>query len=513
MSDGPPEPLRGGKLALTAVALALGTFMQVLDLTIANVSLPTIAGNLGVSPDTSTWIITSFAVANGISLPLTGWLMQRYGVVRIFILSVLVFTLASLLCGLAWNLGSLVVFRVIQGAGSGPMVPGSQALLLSIFPQEKRGTGLGIWSLTTLFGPIVGPLLGGYISDNYHWSWIFLINVPVGIFVTIVIWRMLRSHEAPTRKLPIDSIGLILLIVWAGSLQIMLDQGKNADWFHDPTIVVMAALAAVGFAAWLIWELTDAHPIVDLSLVRDRNFLLGSIGLCIGFGIYFGNIVLLPLWLQTQLGYTATWAGLAVAPSGIVAVILTPGITRLMAKIDVRWVASMSYIALAVAYFMRAGYTTEVSFNEVLLGSAVQGIGAGAFFLSLLTILLDRIPTNQLPAAGGLSNFARIICSAFAASIVTTAWDRREALHQSRLVESATANAPSYLETIRQLGHLGLSGARADAWIDRQVTGQAYLMSTTDLYWLFGILTASMLLLIWATRRPSIGKPAVAGGE
>ena len=510
MTDDQPEPLRGVALAITAVALALGTFMQVLDLTIANVSLPTIAGNLGVSPDTSTWIITSFAVANGISVPLTGWLMGRYGVVRIFMISVLTFTVASFLCGMAWSLSSLVFFRVIQGAGSGPMVPGSQALLLSIFPQEKRGTGLGIWSLTTLFGPIAGPLLGGYISDNYHWSWIFLINVPVGIFVTVVVWRMLRAQETPTRKLPIDRIGLILLIVWAGSLQMMLDQGKDADWFHDPMIVVMAVLAGVGFAAWLIWELTDAHPIVDLSLTKNRNFLLGTIGLCLGFGIYFGNIVLLPLWLQTQLGYTATWAGLAVAPSGITAVILTPLITRLMAKIDIRWVASMSFIALAVSYFMRAGYTTEVSFNTVMLGSIVQGIGAGAFFLSLLTILLNDIPTDQLPAAGGLSNFARIICSAFSASIVTTLWDRREAFHQSRLVESATANAPAYVETIRQLGRLGITGTRADGVIDRLISSQSYLMSTTDLYWVFGILTGGMLLLIWATHRARGGHAAAA---
>jgi DHA2 family multidrug resistance protein len=510
VSDGRPAPLKGAALAVTALALALGTFMQVLDLTIANVSLPTIAGNLGVSSDSGTWIITSFAVANGISVPLTGWLMGRYGVVRVFTLSVVAFTLASLLCGLAWNLPVLIVFRVIQGAVSGPMIPGSQALLISIFPPEKRGTGLGIWSITTLVAPIAGPVLGGYISDNYHWSWIFLINIPVGIFVALVIWRMLRRHETPTRRLPIDRVGLGLLIVWVGALQIMLDLGKNADWFHDPLIVVLGLLTAIGFAAWLIWELTDEHPIVDLSLVSNRNFLFGSIALCLGFAIYFGNIVLLPLWLQTQLGYTATWAGLAVAPSGVVAVVLTPLIARLMTRVDIRWIATLSFGALVGSYLMRAGYTTDVSFATVAFGSAVQGVGASGFFLSLLTILLDRVPPSQTPSATGLSNFARIVIGSFATSLTTTFWDRREAFHQSHLVESVTPASASYVDVVGRLGSLGVHGTGADAAIQRQVVGQAYLLSTTDLYWGFALLTATMILFVWLTKRARGGQGAAA---
>lgn len=232
MASAAPAPLRGGALALTAFALALGTFMQVLDSTIANVSLPTIAGNLGVSSDNSTWIVTAFAVANGVAVPLTGWLMGRFGVVKTFSVSVLLFTLASFLCGIAWDLPSLIGFRILQGAVSGPMIPGSQALLIAIFPSDKRSTALGIWSITTLVAPIMGPILGGYISDNYHWSWIFLINVPVGLFCAAVCWRSLRTRETPTRKLPIDQVGLILLVLWVGSLQMMLDLGKNDDWFN-----------------------------------------------------------------------------------------------------------------------------------------------------------------------------------------------------------------------------------------------------------------------------------------
>jgi DHA2 family multidrug resistance protein len=244
--------LRGPALGLAAFALALGTFMQVLDTTIANVSLPTISGSLGVSSDTGTWVITAFAVANGVTVPLTGWLMQRFGVVRTFTFAVLAFTFASLLCGIAWSLPSLVFFRVLQGGVSGPMIPGSQALLLAIFPSEKRGTALGIWSAMTLAAPIFGPVLGGYISDNYHWGWIFLINVPLGLLTGAITWTLLKSRETPTRKIPIDKVGLALLTFWVFSLQTFLDLGKDRDWFASPLITVLAILAVIGFAAWVI---------------------------------------------------------------------------------------------------------------------------------------------------------------------------------------------------------------------------------------------------------------------
>src|SRR4051812_44671583 len=233
-----PPPMSGGLLAITSIALALGTFMQVLDTTIANVSLPTIAGNLGVSADQGTWVVTAFAVANGASVPLTGWLMGRYGVVKTFVGSVVLFTIASFLCGISWNLPSLIAFRILQGAVSGPMIPGSQALLIMIFPAARRGTALAIWSMTTLVAPICGPILGGYISDNISWPWIFLINLPVGVLCAVICRRNMASRETPTRKLPIDRTGFMLLLVWVGALQVMLDTGKEADWFSSPAIVV-----------------------------------------------------------------------------------------------------------------------------------------------------------------------------------------------------------------------------------------------------------------------------------
>ena len=455
-----PPPLSGVRLGVTALALALGTFMMVLDSTIANVSLPTIAGNLGVSSDNSTWVVTFFAVANGVAVPLTGWLMRRFGVVKVFCVSVMLFTFASFLCGIAWSLNSLIAFRVLQGAVSGPMMPGSQALLIAIFPPQKRATALGIWSMTTLVAPIMGPVLGGYISDNYHWSWIFLINVPFGIVAGLICWTNLRSRETPTMKLPIDTVGLALLVIWVGSMQVMLDLGKNADWFNDPVIVVLTVTAAVAFVAWVIWELTDANPTVDLTLFARRNFWIGNLAFALGYAVFFANTLILPLWLQTQLAYTATWAGLVAAPSGLVAVILPPIVARISGKIDARILATVAFLGFAISYWLRSGYTTQASFTDLMLPLLVQGVSMSTFFVAMLTISLDKIPPERLPSATGISNFCRITAGSFAASIITTAWDRREALHQSRLAEAIGTGVP-YRMAADQMQRLGLNATQA----------------------------------------------------
>jgi len=502
--------MHGGALAITALALALGTFMQVLDSTIANVSLPTIAGNLGVSPDQGTWVITSFAVANGIGVPLTGWLMGRYGVVRTFTFSVLAFTIASFLCGIAWSLPSLIFFRVLQGAVSGPMIPGSQALLISIFPSDRRSAALGIWSITTLVAPICGPILGGYISDNYHWAWIFLINVPVGLIVSFLTWMNLKSRETPTRKLPIDMVGLSLLIVWVGALQVMLDTGKDADWFASTQIVILFLVTVVSFVVWLIWELTEKHPIVDLSLFRGRNFALGTVVFCLGYAIFFAANLLMPLWLQTQVGYTATWAGLVAAPTGVIAVLLTPLSARLMARIDARIMATVAFIAFAISYLMRANFTNDASFVDFMLPLLVQGVAMATFFLAMITILLDGVPPERIPLASGLSNFSRITAGGFAASIVTTLWDRREALHQSRLVDHTTQFTPQFQQALQHLTELGMPDLTAKAAVMHTVITQAYLLATNDIFWVSGWICFVLIGLVWLCRRAISGGGPVA---
>jgi DHA2 family multidrug resistance protein len=496
-------PLTGLPLALTALAVATGTVMQVLDSTIANVSLPTIAGNLGVSTDDSTWVITAFAAANGVSVPMTGWLMARFGVVRVFALSVALFTVASVLCGLAWDLPSLVFFRLVQGGVSGPMVPGSQALLIMIFPPDKRGVAIGLWSITTLVGPVVGPIIGGYISDNWYWGLIFLINGPVGVIGALGSWLPLRNRETPTRKSTFDSVGLGLLAVWVGCLQCVLDLGKNADWFNSPTIVTLAIIAVVGFAAWLIWELTEADPLVDLSLFRNRNSAIGVTVLSVGFSLFFAVNLLQPLWLQQQLAYTATWAGLVAAPSGLVALVLTPLGARLGAKVDARLLGTFSFAAFTGAYLLRSGFTADADFLHLAAPALFQGAAFSVFFLATIAIALDGIPAERTPAATGLSNFVRIILSGFAASLVTTIWDRRERVHQTHLAETTTAFAPNYGHAAHDLQNAGLTAQQSAGVIGHLVEGQAYLLSATEIFWACGWLSLATIALLWVARRPA----------
>ncbi|HEY0269497.1 MAG TPA: DHA2 family efflux MFS transporter permease subunit [Sphingomonas sp.] len=497
-----PPPLAGIALAITSLALALGTFMQVLDGSIANVSLPTIAGNLGVSTDNGTWVITSFACANGVTVPLTGWLMARFGVVRTFCVAVLAFTVTSLLCGIAWSLPSLIIFRLLQGACSGPMIPGSQALLIAIFPPHKRGTALSIWSMTTLTAPVMGPVLGGYISDNYHWGWIFLINVPVGLIAGFISWRSLKDRETPTRRLPIDTVGLVLLAFWVFSLQTMLDLGKDRDWFNNSLIVGLAICAVVGFVAWMIWELTDKQPAVDLALFKGRNFSFGVLALCLGYALLFANNLLLPLWLQQYMGYTATWAGLVAAPSGMVAVAMTPLIGRL-SGIDARWLATTAFVSYAGSFFLRSHYTPDASFWTLTFPLLLQGVAMSTFFVPLLNISFDGIRPEKIPSASGISNFARITAGSFAASIITTYWDRREALHQSRITESGTIFSPIYNQAIEQLQQFGFSPQQAAGAVYRQVIDQAYLLSSIELFWICGWMAVVMIPVIWLCRRPA----------
>ncbi|MGE0802488.1 MAG: DHA2 family efflux MFS transporter permease subunit, partial [Lautropia sp.] len=347
-------PLAGAALVWGTICLSAAVFMNVLDTTIANVALPSIAGDLGVSPNQGTWIITSFAVANAISLPLTGWLTQRFGAVRLFVGAVLLFVLTSWLCGIAPTFELLLLFRILQGAVAGPMIPLSQTLLLQSYPAAKSGLALAMWSMVTLVAPVTGPVVGGWITDNIRWSWIFYINVPIGLIAAIGIWTIYSKRDTPTRKLPIDVVGLILLVLWIGAMQIMLDKGKDLGWFESPTIVGLAIAMVVMFSLFLAWELTERHPVVDLSLFAGRNFWTGTLALSVAYGVFFGNVVLLPLWLQQYMGYTATYAGLVMAPVGLLALVLAPLVGRTVNKVDPRIYSTISFVVFAVVLGMRS---------------------------------------------------------------------------------------------------------------------------------------------------------------
>lgn len=502
----PLPPLAGGQLILGTIAVSLAVFMNVLDTSIANVAIPTISGDLGVSSDQGTWVITSFAVANAISVPLTGWLTDRIGQVRLFLASIILFVISSWMCGLAPTLPFLLASRVLQGAVAGPMIPLSQALLLSSYPRAKAPMALALWSMTTLIAPVAGPILGGWISDNYSWPWIFYVNIPVGIAAAAVTWMIYRSRESAVRRAPIDGVGLALLVIWVGSLQIMLDKGKDLDWFASTTIVVLALTALIAFAFFVVWELTAEHPVVDLSLFRMRNFSGGTIALSIGYGLYFGNLVLLPLWLQTQIGYTATDAGLVMAPVGFFAILLSPLTGKFLSRTDPRYIATAAFLTFALCFWMRSRYTTGVDEWSLMAPTFVQGIAMAGFFIPLVSITLSGLPGHRIPAASGLSNFVRIMCGGIGTSIFQTAWDHRNNFHHAQLVEQANPYNPTFNQAVTQMGQLGFTRDQAHGLINNMATQQAAQLGVNDLFYISAAIFVLLIALIWIT------KPERAGG-
>jgi DHA2 family multidrug resistance protein len=431
-------PLTGSRLVWITLALSMSVFMQVLDTTIANVALPTISGNLGAATSQGTWVITSFGVANAIAVPLTGWLAKQIGEVKLFTISTLLFVLTSWMCGMANSLEMLILFRVLQGAVAGPMIPLSQSLLMACYPPAKKGLALALWAMTVIVAPVFGPILGGVISDNWHWGWIFFINVPVGLAAAFISWKILKERESDIINLPIDKLGLALLVVGVGALQMMLDRGKELDWFNSTEIVVLAIVSAVSLIYLVIWELGEEHPIVDLTLFAKRNFTVGTVAISLGFMLYFGAVVLLPLMLQTQMGYTATWAGLAAAPIGILPVFLSPIIGKNAHRLDMRWLVTISFSVYAACFFWRSTFNVEMDFAYVVWPQFIQGIGVACFFMPLTTITLSGLRPNQIASASSLSNFLRILAGSIGTSITTTLWDRREALHHAQLTQHVT---------------------------------------------------------------------------
>ena len=496
-------PLSGAKLVIGTLAVSLATFMNVLDTSIANVSIPTISGNLGVSSDQGTWVITSFAVSNAIALPLTGWLSQRVGQVRLFFTATVLFVIASWLCGIAPTLSFLLLARVLQGAVAGPMIPLSQSLLLGAFPRAKAPLALALWAMTTLTAPVAGPILGGWISDNYTWPWIFYVNIPVGILAVAGTWVIFRDRESATHKLPIDKVGLLLLVIWVGTLQVMLDKGKDLDWFNSPVIIALAVTSAIAFVYFVAWELTDRHPVVDLSLLKLRSFSTGAIALSVAYGLYFANIVLLPLWLQTDVGYRATDAGLVMAPAGLVAVVLTPLTGKFVGRIDPRLIATISFLAFAACFFWRANYTSDVDPKSLMIPTLIQGIGLATLFVPLLGITLSGLPTSRIAAASGLSNFLRILCGGIGTSIFQTAWDRRSILHHAQLNEVTTNYNPVFQQFTSQVQRIGVNPEQAYGVFNRVMDQQAALLGVDDLFYISGILFVALIGLIWIAKRPA----------
>ena len=501
------KPLQGGALAILTLALSLATFMLVLDSTIANVAIPTIAGDLGASSSQGTWVITSFGVANAISIPITGWLAKRFGEVRLFLIATLLFVLASWLCGIANSLEMLIVFRVLQGAVAGPIIPLSQSLLLNNYPPEKRGMALAFWSMTIVVAPICGPILGGWISDNIHWGWIFFINVPIGLAVVLISWKILEGRESRISHQPVNTIGLILLALGVGALQLMLDQGRELDWFNSTEIVVLTIIAAVGLIALIIWELTDDNPVVDVSLFKSRNFTVGCVSTSLAFLVYSGTVVLIPLLLQQVYNYTATWAGLAAAPVGLLPILLAPIIGKFGNKIDMRILITVSFMVYALTFYWRAvTFEPEMTFMDVALPQFVQGLAVACFFMPLTTITLSGLPPEKMASASSLFNFLRTLAGSIGTSLTTFIWYNREAVHHTQLAEVINPYNPISQQFFQTMGSFGLSEEQTASYLAKQITAQGFIIGANEIFLVSAITFISLVVLIWFAKPPFSSK-------
>ncbi|HXA47922.1 MAG TPA: DHA2 family efflux MFS transporter permease subunit [Burkholderiaceae bacterium] len=505
-------PLPASALIIFTIAVSLATFMEVLDTSIANVAIPTIAGNLAVSANQGTWVISSYGLAAAIVVPLTGWIAKRLGEVRTFLWSVVLFTLASALCGFATSLPMLVGFRFLQGLVSGPMVPLSQALLLQNFPPQKRGMAMAIWAMTVVVAPICGPLLGGYITDNMSWPWIFYINAPIGLLSAFVTYTLLGKRESVIEKKPIDLVGLILMVLGVGSLQLMLDNGNDLDWFNSTVIICLCATAVVALTFLIAWELTDEHPIVDLTLFAKTNFRYGVIAMAVGYMSFFAMTVLFPLWLQTVMGYTPTWAGIATSPVGIFALILSPIIGKNIQRIDLRVLASVAYVVFAITAYWLSTFTLDTSLSQVFLPRLLQGVAVACFFVPINQIVMSGIQPTKLAAASGLSSFFRTLSGSLGTAIVVTLWDHRTQVHEVRLAENLTHNGVASLDYINRLQQLGLSADRAYAQVQNVIHAQSAMLATSEVFWGISILFLMLIGLIWLTR-PPFGAAGAGGGH
>ena len=491
-------PLLGLPLYAAAILIGLGNFLVVLNTTIANVSVPTIAGNLGISSTQGTWVITSYAVAEAITVPLTGWLTRRFGAQRVFITCYIGFAVASLLCGISHTLGMLLGMRVLMGLVGGPIMPLSQMLLLRIFPKEKATLATVIWAMTTLVGPVAGPILGGIICDSIGWPWIFFIMVPVAAIGGLVLSFLMRGRPDPTERAKVDGVGLGLLVVWVGALQILLDEGRNQDWFNSPEICVLGVVAAIGFLAFLVWELTEVNPIVNLKVFRHRGFVAASTTYALGFGAFFASIVLLPLWLQTNMGYTATWAGYATGIMGIFAVLTAPLVGKAVEKIDARLIVSLGIVGLGLISVWRMGFTPDVTFMQMALPTLLTGPFMVMFFVPVTGLAMASVDHDEQANAAGLSNFMRTLAGAFATSLVQTGWSNAQRHNQSELV-GVMHFADGLVEWMRSLG---ASREQATELLTHLIESQSVMLATINMFAVIAICFGFAATLIWFAPKP-----------
>ena len=498
-----------------ALVVTLATFMEVLDTSIANVSLPHIAGSLSATQDESTWVLTSYLVSNAVVLPVSGWFANRIGRKRFYMICVALFTGSSLLCGLAPSLGVLVACRVLQGVGGGGLAPSEQSILADTFPPQKRGMAFAVYGMAVVLAPAIGPTLGGFITDHYSWRWVFLINVPVGIASLLLTARIVSDppwlRNAAGRTGPIDFVGFGLIALGLGALEIVLDKGQEDNWFDSSFIAGASLTAAVALVSFVLWERKQKNPVVDVSLFANRNFATSNVlMLVLGLTLY-GTTVLLPQYLQVLMGYSAQQAGMALSPGGFVVIAFLPLVGQLVSRVDARWLIGFGFTVLSLSmFYMGTHLYPGMDFRTAVSVRAFQSVGLAFLFVPINNLVFVGIPPQKSNSVSGIVNLARNMGGDIGIAFVTTLVARRSQFHQSRLVAHATSFDPAFMSTrqsvARGLAHAGLSSSeaarRALAVVYRQVQAQAATLAYLDAIRVLAVVTALMIPLLLVTRRP-----------
>jgi DHA2 family multidrug resistance protein len=508
-----------------AVVVAMAAFMEVLDTSIANVALPHIAGNLGASNDESTWVLTSYLVSNAIVLPISGWLAGVFGRKRFFILCIFMFTVSSMLCGAAPTLGTLILFRILQGAGGGGLQPMAQAILADTFPPHQRGLAFAVYGITAVMAPTIGPTLGGWITDNYTWRWIFYINLPVGLLAMFLAYRMVEDppylKRVPGAAVRVDYIGISLLSLGIGALQILLDKGQEDDWFGSHFIVALACISVVCLVSLVVWEWRHKEPIIDVRLFKYFSFASANLMMFILGVVLFSSLVMMPQFLQTLMGYTAQSAGLVLSASGVLLLFEMPVVGQLTTKIAAKYIVAFGWLLLAIAmYYSTVRMDLLISFRSAMWLRVAQSSGLGFLFVPISLIAYSDIPPEKGNSVSGMVNFMRNIGSSVGTSMVTTLLARRAQFHQSMLSSHTTSSDPAFQNQVaglsRQLVHSGISAADAQTHayglIYEGMQAQSQTLAYIDVYLLLAIGASIMFFLAFVVRKndPRGGRAIVA---